>query len=351
MKEILILLALLACYSAPSCQSPVAEGAKQKRWLTQFDSILYARTHNPLSISYPLPLEQAVYNQLKSYRQDSNISRIYFANFNNKINVSPRVKLSLLHMLKNEWTEEEREAYTNSRVKRDFTRFLEGNIKNLKQEIQGLNSDTVMTVINKALQKKFLQEINNEINNGTVDPEIIKTVAWLDMKEVIPFLKITFLNNAKQYERHIVALALARLGDTTYENYISNYKNQFIRHKDLANGNWRELYEKSFDELAFIGTQNSVYHIHEWMDTIRTTYIVSDGNTPNTRTFVSTYLIERLRRLIKNPELTQIVDKLYTLTDYTHVDVFVRATPELVTEVKKWLIINRGKYIINREYF
>ncbi len=305
-------------------------------------------------IRYNFPPEQELYGKLKTYRTDSTVSRIHYMEFNSKANVSERVRQALLRLLKNEWTDAEKEIYIASRHKREYASFYQRNTQGIEKLIGDLNYDTVMLIVNKEVQQRFLQEVNNEINNRGVDPEVIKTVAWLDMKELIPFLKVKLLGNTNQYDREAVGLALARLGDTTYENYFSNYKNQVIRQStNIDYQDWRSIYQKSFEELAYIATQKSVFHIYEWMDTIRrTAYIIACGQEPDNNTeFISTSLINKLRSFINNADFKKIAEKLYYNNPGKSEPIFLRSKPELIIDIRNWLIANKGRYIINREFF
>lgn len=165
---------------------------------------------------------------------------------------------------------------------------------------------------------------------------VIRTIGLLDMKSAIPVLEKALTDTAYAANRYDIQLALARLGNRGLQE-------QFIKEgaydPALNDEEWVDALSKRAGVLAYIGSQESIFALHNWLDSSKQYVYLSNGTLAK-----SAYkVIALLGDIVMNPDFQQKL-KGADLSGYQGSNAFIE-------DCKRWLIANKGKYVINREVY
>jgi hypothetical protein len=247
-------------------------------------------------------------------------------------NVNDSIKKRLRYLLRWQWTKDEIEAYYTKKlitykkiyqVEEKSSQISKGN-----DSIYIHVKDSIETEIRKN-ELKYDIEYNNILN---VSEGIILAIGWLNMKETIPFLRDSALNS-KYYDKVSVELALARMGDKKLQKkIIVACRNTFNIKEDFVND-----YNNKFRKLVYIGTQESLYQLHEFIDTSK--YIPL--NSKGTMTSFALKIVQNFKIVFGNDEINKLIKLTGDEYDYD---------TKSILAIKQWIIKNKGKYIIKKGF-
>jgi hypothetical protein len=259
------------------------------------------------------------------------LTDVFYLHFNNKCNVTDKVRKKMLYHLDWRWTKKEIDAYIEVYFNdvKNFYRVdtLAKIASNGNDSLYKVSYDSIEKVIKAIEYSKMDFYVNNDIILG---------VAYADIREAIPILE-NVIKNPAHYHMNRVELALARFGDKKLQKkIIDGCKNKAdINHKD-----WLDdfLYGDA-EKLLFISSQESVCKINEWMDTSKVlNNRMASGRSKKYKTAM--FIISILKRTINNVDFQKLTESFnYEAKD----DV----NNLLIINCKNWLLKNKGKYKIN----
>ena len=171
-----------------------------------------------------------------------------------------------------------------------------------------------------------IDNINNRRPEQYVLPGIILLAAWLDMKEAIPIIEKQLAEENYESIRNIYKLALARLGNTKYEEEILNRSNVAY---DL-------------EIIGFLATKNSIDKVIKELKTDESNYKIemSAGNPVITIPYVCEFLIFQ-------DDVNFIMNFPF---NYDNLTLDCGIGKEERGKIIKWLEQNRESIVLNRDY-
>lgn len=269
--------------------------------------------------------------KLLSEKPITNIERI---NFMQDCNVNDSTIKRLIYLLHWEWTKYEIEGFLNNEIKKNWSFY---KIEERARIVSNENDSLYKLALDSLTQFFKSENLKNLIkyNGFKVDNSLILTSAYLDIVDAIPILK-KGLSDSIHYSRPYVELALARFGDINLQKKIireTEYK------KELNGKEWIAYFYQSAGKLIFISTQESIFQLYNWLDTSKRYASKSDGVIDSKNAY---YVIIILKNAIKNSDfqlLVKDVDSPYNKMDNS-----------IILACKNWLIKNKGKYKINRNW-
>lgn len=251
---------------------------------------------------------------------------------NKKCNVNDTLKKRLVHLVKWQWTKTEINHYVSESLKENYDGFeIESNAKNISKGNNAAYIKAVDSLVR--FWKQYILRHMNENDAFFVSSQIVLSVCYLDMKETIPLLQKA-RTDSLHYDRDIVELGLARLGDKTSQARVLA-KNKYTA--NLDGREWLNANMETFSKLIFMASQQSVYQIHEWLDPSKTFNPLSEGDSKEK---CSVRVLGSLFSIIKNKDFQDLV-KAFPESASAVTDAIVYA-------FKQWLIKNKGSYIIDR---
>jgi hypothetical protein len=252
--------------------------------------------------------------------------------FVNGCNITDSIKRRLIYLLNWRWTKDEiKDYYKKKLVNYKDVYFIEEKTKKVSK-----GNDSLYKIVKDSIENEIVRDelkYDTEVNHiFNVKPAIILTVGWLNMKETIPFLRDSAINN-NHYDRNIVELSLARMGDEKLQKKIINScRNNTKIGQDFE----RDYYDK-YKKLIYINTQESLYQLNEFIDTSK--YV--EYNSKGLLTNFAHRVVQDFISVFGNEEFK----KLYSLIG-DEVDYNIDA----VLAIKRWIIKNKGKYIIKKRF-
>ena len=251
-------------------------------------------------------------------------------------NVNDSVKRRLLLLLNWKWTDDEIENYLNETITRlgKFYRIEE------RSKAVSKGNDSLYKHAKDSIIKKIKLENYNTLlksNAFRVNDGIILTVANLYYYEAIPILKKA-LEDSIHYNKTVTELALARLGNTKFQDKIIS---QCIYKNELEGSEWINYYNYIASKLLFIATQESIYKLNEWLDTSKMSHYRTIGSGPDTKNAYD--VIIDLKNVILNRDFQE---KTEGIGD----EAVGQKANEPILYCKEWLIKNKGRYEINKYY-
>lgn len=248
-------------------------------------------------------------------------------------NVTDSVKNRLLYLLNWQWTKEELNHALKINLDKNSEIFrIEERAKIASKgndSLYKVATDSIENIVNEERLKDLGADRSFMVAGG-----IILTVAKLNFKEAIPTLKKA-LKDSVHYDTWAVELALARLGDKKLQEKLINSCGYD------SNLNYKEIYSRKVGPtLFFIATQESIYKLHEWMDTA-TTYPLMAGRKLRVR-FGYT-IIQNLVKMILNEDFQREVNNNKEMMRY-------KSDKYLIAFCREWLIKNKGNYKLNKNY-
>ena len=133
-------------------------------------------------------------------------------------------------------------------------------------------------------------------------------------------------------------MALARFGDKALrQKLIGSCSYDNVKRLDYI-----DAYQRNAGpELIFISSQESIFKLQEWLDTSLVMATVQ-GRKPNVR--MAYLVLADLKQVILNKDF-QLIAKNFE-SDWMDSDLDIKP----ILFCKQWLIKNRGKYNINKNY-
>jgi hypothetical protein len=258
--------------------------------------------------------------------------KVKFDNFNLHCNVNDSVKRQLLYLLNSKWTKNEIDTYIDKDIKDGYESY---QIEKRTTEESNGNDSLYYLAKNKIINqlREDKAEYLRNVNYYGVDNSIIKLVAVLGFKEAITTLKAVLKDKSDSYDLETVELALAKLGE---KKFAAKVLKDCMPDKNLDNEEWLNDFTKKFNKLIFIGSQESVFQIHHWIDTLHNYQIYSNG----TESKASNRVIAFLSDYLANKEFRHLIKDM-------NLDSPCPCNVSKILACKKWLIKNRGKYIIS----
>lgn len=253
-------------------------------------------------------------------------------------NVNDSVKKRLLYLLIPEWTKAEIDNYINKEVNKRYDWYdIEKTAKSISKGNDSLYKVSIDSLVNywKGYQRKQFYEQNLM----GVDAGVLKTVAFLDIKEAVPIIQKYF----NSYNKDLARLCLARLGIVSLQKEII----KTCDYNTSMNGTgWNKQLTTVANKLCFIATQESIYKLEEWMDS--TKEFPASAHSKSGKGYKSAGLvIEYLSHILLNKDFLDLIKPVNEIGEiyYNMVD------NKLIETCKKWLKKNKGKYKINRKYY
>lgn len=247
-------------------------------------------------------------------------------------NVSDTVKNKLLKLLNPIWDSIDIENYLDNEMKEKESWF---EISEKARKLSD-NSDSLYKVKRDSLIKYYKTIIRNELKNNNVfqfNNNLLRLVAYLDIKAALPIIE----KNNRYYDSTISEFSLAKLGRKDKQKDIFN---KMVPNLRLTGDEWFKDFESKFHGLSFIGNQEAIFLISNFLDTTQYFTLTSNGALGKS----SYKIIGYLRDIIKNKDFL-------ALTDSIDIDGYCPCSNTLITKIKIWFKLNRGHYIINREYY
>jgi hypothetical protein len=258
-----------------------------------------------------------------------------------------------LALLKNEWTKDELtkkiENYLKKSPFKDEFEFQFWN-KGLKDSVllysmkRRIYFDSAYHLLYDSSYKIYKNEIEKQILKTPVREDIVLACAFADIKESKQIL-IDDINLTKdnKYDKLTAFLALAKLGDTSYQNYFLKKHKEYQKNAISILGD-NPTFDIDFKNLTIIGTQNSVYAISDWLDTA---YVFEAKKRKGldiitTKIYASNYVVFSLYSILQNKEfhdgLKKYAESINIEDDWGSLPV------KVILFTKEWLRNNRGKY-------
>ena len=250
-------------------------------------------------------------------------------------NVDDAIKKRMLYLLNWQWTQEELNEYVNRDMseRKDFYNIdkrasttSKGDEQKQKQAV-----DSITTMIRA---EKMDQASKFKVPGG-----LLLTVAHLGFVEARPIL-IEALKDSIHYNKADVELALAKLGDANMQQKIisrSAYDNS------LSGRAWTDKFEKDGRKLVFIASQESIYQLHHWLDASKM-YASKAGRAPDTKN--AALVLGYLYEVLLNSDFRELVKPFKA----PYGDDYEQVTDQMISSAKNWLIKNKGKYMVNKDY-
>lgn len=317
--------------------------------------------------------EAQLLQYLQTYR--GGISQnVYPCSFIPGVNVTDTVIKRILSLLRNEWSDEEIALTMKQKFDEDFqylyfykildksillSKVLYGErigliIYNSKRDTSSTLSkqyhsiyDSVFKSVYDSTLKVYKKQIEQKIKEKPVSNELIKLAALIGLKEAIPLFKNDLNAKSKHlYNPEIAELALAKLGDKvlykkilkecSYNSDLNDYDS--VRYQD--NQAWTNDFYYKFDKLTFLNTQESLFQLHHWLDTSKFC-IYSQVNAD---------IILGYSSFIVGYRLLQHFRRGDEIKKYRAKDLGIsKFAADAILDVKKWMIENKGKYVIKHE--
>ena len=297
--------------------------------------------------------EAQLLQYLQTYRGGSS-QHVYPCSFIPGINVTDTVKSRLLTLLKNEWTTEEIQPaidyyLADMHFKDVFeAKFWNGGLKekiiDIAMQRRWYFDSTYHYVYDSVLNETKVQ-IERNIRGKAVPDILVKLAANIGLKEAMPLFKNDLASTAKHlYNAEIAQLALAKLGDKVlYKKILKecNYNSNLIdfdsiRYED--NSAWWNDFNSKFNKLAFLNTQESIYQLHNWLDTSKTSINQEFSSGYIDFAYSANRVLEALYQLLGKYDLVKEWRKRGTPKS--------PETAAAILSFKKWMIKNKGKYEI-----
>lgn len=194
----------------------------------------------------------------------------------------------------------------------------------------------------------FETEYKEQLKKSRINDDVIRLCGYLFIKESEKKL-LKALESPRIYSTDVIESSLARIGVKRFQEKI------FARHRHLVDSlkNLRlkqysvllpGFYE-DFVNLSFIGTQQSISLLADWMDTTFRVKYFGDGPANSfLGEAISRY---KLIQLIQNEDFISIFHD--RKTNYTLNGLEINAA--VLNRMREWLIKNKGNYKINQQVY
>ncbi len=246
-------------------------------------------------------------------------------------NITDTLRKRILYLLHWEWSKQEIADYLRKDIE------AHKNTYNIEKRARDIASG------DDSLYKKAVDSIALKINRGVlteleagdgfvVDPLLVITAARINLREAIPLLQRS-LKDTVHYRRWYTELALARLGDKALQRKLI----AACAYSQSLNGtDWRRIFFDVFKKMSFIGTQESLYQLHQWIDTTGTYEEIDDR--PGVKCGNLAVLV--MQDVFLNDEFKALIKGISTSSK----------SDQQLMAVKQWIIANKGKYTLRKDY-
>jgi hypothetical protein len=222
-----------------------------------------------------------------------------------------------------------------SNINEDFnSQKFEQTAKSIAKGNDSLYKISVDSIVN--FWKGYYTQKIIENNMFSVDVNTLYIVSFLDFKEAIPTIEKYF----NTYDTNASKLALARLGNRKFQLEIIKKCKPDI---SLNDRNWVENFKDKGFKLWFMATQESIYELHRWVDTSKTF-----SKTMSQQSKSANWVLMFVKDIILNEDF-QV--KINSMIDKSEIYELTNTDMSILVFCKKWLIENKGKYIISRKLY
>jgi len=280
--------------------------------------------------------QMELYKYLLDYRKPStgDYELAQFMSFPKEDYYIPQIKKRFLELLVREWNQEEIEAWIDK-----YSKSYEKSFAIETEDI--LKKDTIRTFqeIYDSIKVKNLERfIEGDTSDYYVPSSVIAMAGWIDMPETVPYLE-TLLKNPKQQDKEVIKLALARLRvEPYYAEAFEKYTSEAILSDRY---NIEDDCIAKVRALQYLGTEESIYAIGEWLLREEMYYYFYDSDL---QSYVGDIALKILyeRVFIKNK---------YFREKYFEENLMPMDDLEKLREIYDWMQENRGKVEYNRNYW
>jgi hypothetical protein len=258
-------------------------------------------------------------------------------------NISEKIKNKILWKLTSFYvSSKESDSFLTKKALEDFE-WMQVDV--LLQKIANNNDSIYFSMRDSLLHERKLANYREHIKNGNtyfgVSKNTILSSSWLYIDAAKPLLYNALKDKNHKYEKKYVQLSLARFGDKKIlKNLISNIS---IDSTNIDYELWEQNYRtKVAPFLIFAAQQETIFHLHNWLDTSIIHYgrVYSSGKQ---EFFYSSYLVlNDLSFIIKNEEFQKILKGVNDIWEPINEKI-----AGVIYQCKMWMIKNKGKYIIN----
>ena len=300
------------------------------------------------------PSETGLLQILEDQRK-SNSPKINPCDFIDNKNLTEKVKTKILSLLRNEWVQDELDLLIIERFNKEtFRNSFEGQFWHVgvKDSIikismdKRLFFDSAYHYVYDSLMALEKRQIKEKILNEPVSNELIALAAHINLKDAIPIFKIGLKSGNKIYDNEMLELALAKMGDdvlykkilkeASYNNELKDFDSS-VNRDDKA---WTKDFKRKFFKLSFLSTQESLFQLHDWLDTSKVSFLFGLPNGNKQLGSSSFLILIYLVRYFQNDEM---------LKAYKNIDEFDDIkTKAFVLSFKKWMIENKGKFKVKQ---
>lgn len=262
---------------------------------------------------------------------------VSFQDFSLKCNVNEAIKNRVLYLLDWQWSQSEIDSNLNTininRYKQWFN--YDEKVKVIQRGEDTLH-DMAIDSVNKLMRLDQIAQMKKN-KYFFVSENLVLAAGYINLREAIPILRKALLDS-EHYNTQSIELALSRMGDKTLQEKIIKR----CAYKPEINGKeWVDYYRNIIARnLIFMSTQESIFKLNEWLDTIKIYNPLSNGDRYSKSAIV---VIRDLKKIILNPTFQQAMMRFpNSIAGFQDND--------FILFCKSWLIKNKGSYIINREY-
>lgn len=275
------------------------------------------------------PSASQVYKRLQQKPVQISLSEL-----SRSCNITDTVKERLLYLLNADWSNCEIDSYIQHDIIANYevyqiaerARKRAGNDEPKFNEAKNLLIEEI-----KAKQMQYLKEKKF----FGVHESVIKAVALLGFNEAIPILKEALKDKSGRYNKSVVELCLAKLNDRFYLNKVLR---DCQYNKSLDGDTWCDDFQSKLGKLMFLGTQESIYQLYQWLDITKKKEISSSGATGK----AAGYALIFMQDAIVNEDFHQLI---------AGVDLVYEVTDDLILKTRQWWVANKGKYKINKKKY
>ena len=208
--------------------------------------------------------------------------------------------------------------------------------------------DSTYHFVYDSLLAETKAQIEKDIRAKVVPDILVKLAAAIGLKEAFPLFKNDLnLTSKHLYNPGIAELALAKLGDKKmYEKILKecSYNSNLIDFDSVSyqdNKAWLNDFYYKFDKLTFLNTQESLFQLHNWLDTSK--FCIDGQVNANIYLGYSSFIVAR--RLLQFFRRGDEIMKFRKKGDLG----INKITADAIMDVKKWMIENKGKYVVKHE--
>lgn len=254
-----------------------------------------------------------------------------------RCNITDSIRRRLLYLLHWKWTASE----IKTSVVHQLQEEKQWAILEVKaQKITYADSTRYQLVLDSIIDTEIpgRMQAMKEGHTFVVNRNLILAAGHLGMKEAIPLL-MKGLSDTVHYPAQAVALTLAKLGHKPLQNKLI----AACTYDASLNGKaWLEAFSTKGYQLLFMATQRSIAGLAVWLDSSKMHAAKSTGKI-DTKSAIE--VLFHLSQIIVNKDFHKLLDEYAP-----HFYDFGGVTGKMIEAAKQWMLANKGRYIINRDY-